>query len=353
MQRFGFSILMTVLGLSYLASCSAEVPTPRSQSDRQGAPAAVTPTSLVGSKSRGTEGTRIVDQIWEDKSRERQVPVKIYVSANRSQERAPVVIFSHGLGGSTECAGYLGAYLSARGYVCVHIQHHGSDREVWQSAIGGGRSAILASLKPAASAQNLRLRADDVSFVLDELTARNNSDPLLKDRLDLSAVAIAGHSFGAGTALAVAGQSYIIGPRVISLRDPRIKAAVYLSPPVNLRGRDPNPIFGSIQIPGLLMTGTEDNSPIGETSAAERPVPFYTIGGAHQYLVNFQGGDHMIFSGHTRPGRAASDEEFQSMISTVTGAFLDAHLRHDASRENWLKKDCAAFLGKKADYKLR
>ena len=40
---------------------------------------------------------------------------------------APVVLFSHGLGGSREGYGYLGSYWAAHGYVAVHLQHIGSD----------------------------------------------------------------------------------------------------------------------------------------------------------------------------------------------------------------------------------
>ena len=58
--------------------------------------------------------------------------------------------------------------------------------------------------------------------------------------------------------------------------------------------------FAGIRIPCLHMTGTLDDSPIGETKAAERRLPFDHIRGADQYLITFIGGDHMIFSGRAR-----------------------------------------------------
>ncbi|MBY0548294.1 MAG: hypothetical protein K2W95_13445 [Candidatus Obscuribacterales bacterium] len=292
-------------------------------------------------------------QIWEDLSRGRSIPVKIYMPSTSAKSPAPVLVFSHGLGGTREAAGYLGEYLSARGYVCIHIQHPGSDSGVWQPVATGGREAILAEMKTAANAANLKFRVGDVTFVLDELEKRNASDPLLGSKLNLSAIGLAGHSFGAGTTLALSGQNYPVGPRTFNFRDSRIKAAVYLSPPVNLRNRQAEEIFGSIEIPGLLMTGTDDVSPIGETTARQRVIPFHGIKAPGQYLVNFQGGDHMIFSGHTTPLRVNSDEKFQHMINKVTGAFLDAYLKGDASQRAWLKNDCGAYLGKAADFQSK
>lgn len=316
------------------------------------------PTSEVQSKaavSAGSPKENVTYQIWEDSSHGRNIPVKIYMPPPSAGAKtpAPVLVFSHGLGGTREAAGYLGDYLSARGYVCIHIQHPGSDAGVWQPVATGGREAILAEMKTAANASNLRLRVSDVTFVLDELERRNASDPLLGSKLNLSAIGLAGHSFGAGTTLAMSGQNYPVGQRTLNFKDPRIKAAVYLSPPANLRGRQPEEIFGSIQIPGLLMTGTDDVSPIGETTAEQRVIPFQGIKAPGQYLVNFQGGDHMIFSGHSTPLRVQSDENFQRMISKVTGAFLDAYLKGDASQRAWLKNECGSYLGKAAEFQSK
>jgi len=46
----------------------------------------------------------VMDEVRHDATRNRDVPVRIYVPENHSQP-SPVIIFSHGLGGSRE--GYL------------------------------------------------------------------------------------------------------------------------------------------------------------------------------------------------------------------------------------------------------
>jgi hypothetical protein len=93
-----------------------------------------------------------------------------------------------------------------------------------------------------------------------------------------------------------------------------------------------------VRIPILLMTGTRDDSPVGETKAAERRVPFDAIKNAEEYLVIFTGGDHMVFSGRPRLRGAerGRDARFHELICMSTTAFWDAHLKGDAAAKTWL-----------------
>jgi predicted dienelactone hydrolase len=50
-----------------------------------------------------------------DSDRNREVPVKIYL--NSSTEPQPVVLFSHGLGGSRNASPYLGNHWAENGYI--------------------------------------------------------------------------------------------------------------------------------------------------------------------------------------------------------------------------------------------
>ena len=112
------------------------------------------------------------------------------------------------------------------------------------------------------------------------------------------------------------------------------------------------------------MTGTLDDSPIGETKAADRRLPFDHIHLADQYLVTFVGGDHMIFSGRPRrtenlvlPGWQGSGEKdplFQELIRAVTTAFWNAYLRDDAKAKEWLTGGgCATMLGENAKFEKK
>jgi predicted dienelactone hydrolase len=292
----------------------------------------------------GTQGNTIY-QDWQDGQRGRSLPIKLYLPQSGSAP-FPIVIFSHGLGGSREAAIYLGEYWSQRGYFCVFVQHPGSDSGVWKPALGSGREAMMQRMKEAANGKNAVDRAQDIKFVLDELARRNREDPMFKGKLQLNEIALAGHSFGAGTTLAIAGQNF----GQASVKDDRVKAAIYLCPPVTQRAKASSASgYSNIQIPGLLMTGTEDVSPIGETKAEDRRVPYDGIKSPHQYLVNFIGANHSTFGGTAMRRASDSDERFHEMIDVVTTKFLDANLKNDASAGQWL--DSAAmptYLGKAA-----
>src|SRR5579863_6163408 len=81
--------------------------------------------------SPGTNQVGIIRYEWQDASRDREVPVKIYYPTNGAGP-FPVIIFSHGLGGSREGYAYLGEDWVAHGYVSVHVQHHGSDQGIFK-----------------------------------------------------------------------------------------------------------------------------------------------------------------------------------------------------------------------------
>src|SRR5580658_1911451 len=71
-----------------------------------------------------------IDLDVHDAARNRDIPLRVYLPAEKSP--APVVLFSHGLGGSREGNQFMGDHWSARGYVAVFLQHPGSDSSVWK-----------------------------------------------------------------------------------------------------------------------------------------------------------------------------------------------------------------------------
>lgn len=306
-------------------------------------------------------------QDWTDPARKRTIPIKIYQP--KSAGPWPVVIFSHGLGGSREAAGYFGEAMAENGYLSMHLQHPGSDSTLWQEAFKDGRikiqpgnsqgmkQGLMREMKQGMTGENLRARVDDVKFVLNQLERLNSGAGAWHGKLDMSKIGCSGHSFGAGTTMAIAGQNFGTGAKRINEADPRVKAAIYMSPPVNLAGRDAKNIYGSIKIPGMNMTGTEDNSPINNNSAADRLIPYKNINAPDQYQVIFNGGDHAIFGGTQARALGqrdvAKDAQFHELINKLSVAFFDAYLKGDAKQKQWLKQSAAAYLGKQATFEFK
>ena len=287
---------------------------------------AATPALLHG-ETPSTGETFLLEPV--DASRERTVPVKVYLPPSESPQ--PVILFSHGLGGSRENSAYLGEYWAAKGYVAVFVQHAGSDEEVWKAA---ERSERMAVLKQAASLESALARYADIPFVLDQLEKWTvATDHALEGKLDLEKIGLCGHSFGAVTTQALMGQRYRVDR---SFHDPRIDAFFAMSPSAS-RGISSAEAFGHITAPVLCMTGTEDGSPITpETTPESRREVYAALPAGDKYQLVFEGGNHFAFSdtGFQDENRIAHHHPAIQQIST---RFWDAYLKGDAAAKTWLQ----------------
>lgn len=277
----------------------------------------------------------IQDITWQDlrvadAKRQREIPIRIYLPATNAP--APVILFSHGLGGSRENAAYLGQHWAARGYLCVFLQHPGSDEDVWK---GKSRLQQFRSLKRAASFDNLLLRIGDVSAVLDQLTRWNltHGHPLA-GRLDLTRVGMSGHSFGAVTTQAVSGERFD-GSRTVT-SDPRIKAALIMSPSSPRRG-DPQAAFGKVTTPWLLMTGTKDSVPLLGIDLDARLSVFPALPAGGKYELVLDGAQHAAFGDGPlrKPGETRNPNHHRAILAIST-AFWDAWLSKRPDARAWL-----------------
>ena len=87
------------------------------------------PAAAAAPESGRAEPNKVSTRLatWHDADRERDVPVKLYLPTE-AEGRWPIVLFSHGLGGSREAAAYLGRHWAGHGYATVFLQHPGSDQ---------------------------------------------------------------------------------------------------------------------------------------------------------------------------------------------------------------------------------
>jgi predicted dienelactone hydrolase len=270
----------------------------------------------------------------KDAARKRTLPIRVYLP--KAEKPAPVVLFSHGLGGSCDNNPYLGNHWAGRGYVVVFIQHPGSDEKVWMESPALRR---MAAMKQAASFENFLLRAEDVPAVIDQLEKFNLTEThKLKGRMNLEHIGMSGHSFGANTTQCVSGQAFV-GARV-SFLEPRIDASLMMSPNAPAMG-DPSTAFAPIRIPCLLMTGTEDGSPIGNTTPADRLKVFPHLTQAPAWQVVFDGATHMDFGERSLRGQVKSGTRYHRCILALSTAFWDAQLKGDKAAAAWLKGEGA------------
>lgn len=289
-----------------------------------------------------------------DEDRNRTVPIKVYYPKDTDTPR-PTVLISHGLGGSRQGLSYLGNHLASHGYITVHLQHPGSDESVWRDL---PLKDILPAMRKAAATPQVAIdRANDVPFVLDELERLNkDKQSQLHAKINLDKFAIAGHSFGAWSAMAAGGIT-LGGQLGKPIADDRIKCIIPLSPPVaNERQRIAT--YATLNVPALFMTGTLDTSPINNTTAEERLIPYSLMpgpsdNGAPKYLINFNGADHMTFSGETKRSRRSKvsredNQAFHSLILQSTTAFLDCYLLDNKDAKAWLNDGgFVALIGKR------
>jgi len=279
-----------------------------------------------------------------DAERDRELPLRIFLPAD--QAPAPVIVFSHGLGGTRDTCNYLGEHWAARGYVVVFVQHPGSDDSVWRDEPLRER---MAAMRRAASGTNLVLRCDDVHAVLDRLAAWNDdAQHACHARLDLEHVGMSGHSFGALTTQMVAGQSIPLqGQRHL---DARIDAALPMSPS-SPRAGNVERAFAGVKVPWLLMTGTADTAPIGDQDVASRLAVYPALPATiDRYELVLDGAEHSAFTERALPGDAhARNPNHHRAILALSTAFWDAHLRGDPAARAWLDGDAARSVLEERD----
>jgi predicted dienelactone hydrolase len=187
---------------------------------------------------------------WADEKRQRPVPVRLYWPNNMSNAaRLPLVVFSHGIGGSRRGYRYLGEHWSSHGIASLHLQHVGSDRQIWF----GNPLGLVSRLQDAAQEREAIERPRDLRFALDTLL----SGPL-GERIDPKRIVAAGHSYGANTTLLAAGARVRRDGRAVELQDERLAAAMVLSAPPFYGEVEPARILGAVHLPTLHVTATGD-----------------------------------------------------------------------------------------------
>ncbi len=241
----------------------------------------------------------------------------------------PLVIWSHGAGGTRDGHDMLGLHLASWGYAVLSLQHQGSDL----TAMRTDRGTVVAQQNdPKLGADRFR----DIAFAVAQLRSING--------IDVSRIGMSGHSFGAITSMVAAGQRVPGFGDTLSV--PAFKAAFAMSPspPRQLFSAQDN--FDKMLMPIFHLTGTLDEAP--DFQPVDRQLPFKMIRNVDQYLMVLKAANHLTFTGLPRPYVFGKDWSYPSLarhhdiLKSVAVAFWDSELKGDKRATRWLRDGEAA-----------
>ncbi|KQP53615.1 acetylhydrolase [Methylobacterium sp. Leaf108] len=279
-----------------------------------------------------SDAGQVIDFEWVDAARDRAVPARLYwPNSSARKGLVPLIVFSHGLGGSRKSYSYLGEGWAAAGTASLHIQHVGSDETLWR----GNPLLLLDRLDGAADEREAIERARDVRFGLDRLLDRSNPYHAAIDR---KCIVAAGHSFGANTTLILTGAQVVRDGKLLEYQDPRFSASLVISAPPFYGETNLAAVLASVGVPTLHVTTTEDTIRIpGRYSPVQDRIDvFKAIPTVRKALVVFQGGSHSVFTDRSLRNGGPLNPLVKRATSEVALAFLDLVYRSDPHPlEDW------------------
>ncbi len=278
-------------------------------------------------------GVAVVDHDWVDPVRSRAVPVRLYLPSTLPDASLPLLVFSHGIGGTREGYSYLGSYLAGAGIATLHVQHIGSDRRVWWQ---GAPFRVVDRLRQAAMEVEARARVDDVRFALDRALGS-----VYRGLLDERRVFAAGHSYGANTTLLLAGARIERDGQPLPLRDERVRAIMLISAPPFYGEPSPRDILMPVSVPSLHVTATEDviRIPGYYSDVRDRLSIYDMIGSRRKALAVFDGGSHSVFTDRSLTGGLVRNGELKRATRELLSAFLREQMLADADAiADWRKR---------------
>lgn len=271
----------------------------------------------------------------DDRRRGREVPYKIYYPSGYEGDPLPLIIWSHGLGGSCDGAGFIGRHMAAKAYIVLHITHDGTDSSLWEGKPGHPWDVIRSS---HISRKVTLERFKDVPFVLDQIFDGHDFGENVSSIIDTDRIGMSGHSFGAITTQVMAGQMLGKRQRKYRLFEDRFKAAIaYCPSPTYNHDECHDEVYGSISMPVFYMTGTKDDSPVSHFDYTYRLPIYQSARGDDQHLIVIDEADHMVFAGSRgKLGAHPLRSIHEDIIKISSHAFWDAYLKDDAAAFEWL-----------------
>jgi predicted dienelactone hydrolase len=282
--------------------------------------------------------TEVATLILHDAKRNKDVHIRVFYPNDSG--KYPVIVFSHGAGGSQNCCDGLTRHWATYGYITIQPTH--DDSAVQRRNAGEENIQFTKAVRDALKNPTLwESRPLDISYVLDVLPNLGNRIPGLIGKIDLDRIGVGGHSMGSYTAEAIAG-ALIDLPRDSgrSFADPRVKAVLCLSPQGPGQFGLNEHSFDQIAVPYMGITGSLDSlGPVA--NPAWHKTPFERSQPGDKYHLFIEGANHMSFitprtllPNHSEQGGAIFD-----YTNSASLAFWNAYLKGDASAKSYLQSD--------------
>lgn len=303
-------------------------------------PAAAAETPGAYTPDRPAREVYSAEIVLRDAARGKEIPLR--VTCPKEGGPFPVVVFSHGAGGSGDSYLELSRFWAGHGYVVLQPTHDDSLKLRRQR--GENITMLDAMAGARADLAGWEQRPADVSFVLDSLQEIARRVPEAAGKMDASRVGAGGHSFGAHTSQLLGGVlTYLPGekePRILA--DKRVRAVLLMSPQGRSRPGLTERSWEKLMLPMMTLTGSLDTGRGGQ-DAEWRTEPFRYSSPGDKYLVFIDGADHG-FGGIARSAarlvtRRGDDPRHREYVKTAGLAFWDAYLKGKADALAYLKSD--------------
>lgn len=282
--------------------------------------------------------TEVPDIVLHDAKRNKDLHMRIFYPNDAGSY--PIIVFSHGAGGSQICCESLTRHWATYGYVTLLPTH---DDSILQRRDSGEEEidflkAVRDAVKNPTVWEN---RPEDISFVLDSLPSLQDGAPALYRKMDRNHIGVGGHSMGASTADALAGALVDLpGHPATNFADSRVKAVLLLSPqgPGEFGLTDHS--WDHVTLPLMSMTGSLDSGANGQGPNWKK-IPFERSQPGDKYHVFIEGASHMSFivARTLMPVRAREGEAILGYSNAASLAFWDAYLKADTAAKDYLRSN--------------
>ncbi|GAA5504881.1 hypothetical protein Rcae01_00320 [Novipirellula caenicola] len=275
----------------------------------------------IAAPQNGAALPTVIDQPRNlDKARNRNVPVTFHLPQRKDAQ--PLVLVSHGGAGSRHAMYALASEIARQDYVVMCLEHVTSNtddiRRRMRSKGIGFKQALLECGDDMTARKNRPL---DVRFAIDLAERFSRDDVRFQGRIDMSRIAIIGHSYGAYTTMVCCGAKPVGIEE--DLRESRIKMGIALSP-LSANGNffDKNS-FSEVTCPFAGISGTRDL--LGNAHADF----FKLMPKNDKHLLWFHDASHLSFSDPTGGPRSLMrpDTDVTSALKVIVPKILDHYMR--------------------------